>query len=241
MKKFISFLLAASFILSLSAALSISTAAFIGQLDALYVNANAYGAGTDLGNENSLTINSGDRIYILGWIAFSKTDGLKEVKYRLNGKDYACSDVYRDRADVAAAGITVYSNGKNAGYGTDLNMMELVGINTLAAGKYTLSLVAYSKGGASEVYRTYDLTVKSSENTVLDYMQINEKKAGDEAELKNAEKKARLKRLTPAQKEGLIRRKVYRGMTNEEISAETGMSVQLVNYYRKKIEEAFET
>ena len=59
-----------------------------------------------------------------------------------------------------------------------------------------------------------------------------------EAELKNAEKKAMLKKLTPAQKEGLIRRKVYRGMTNEEISAEIGMSVQLVNYYRKKIEEA---
>ena len=60
------------------------------------------------------------------------------------------------------------------------------------------------------------------------------------AELRAAEKRNR-KKLTPAQKEGLIRQKVYRGMTNEEISAETGMSVQLVNYYRKKIEEAFET
>ena len=186
MKKIISILLTVSFILSLAAALSVSTAAFIGQLDALYVNANAYGTGTDLGNENSITINSGDRIYILGWISFTKTDGLKEVKYRINGKDYACSNVYRDRADVAAAGITVYSNGKNAGYGTDLNMMELVGIDKLAPGKYTLSLVAYSNGGASEVYRTYDLTVKSNEQTVLDYMQINEKKAGDEAELKDA-------------------------------------------------------
>ena len=61
-----------------------------------------------------------------------------------------------------------------------------------------------------------------------------------EAELRAAEKRNR-KKLTPAQKEGLIRQKVYSGMTNEEISAETGMSVQLVNYYRKKIEEAFET
>ena len=62
-----------------------------------------------------------------------------------------------------------------------------------------------------------------------------------EAELKAAAKKRKTKKLTPAQKEGLIRRLVYSGMSNEEISKETGMSVQLVNYYRRKIEEAFET
>ena len=65
-----------------------------------------------------------------------------------------------------------------------------------------------------------------------------EKRRADAA-LRAAEKRNR-KKLTPAQKTALIRQKVYRGMSNEEISQETGMSMQLVNYYRKKIEEAFE-
>ena len=59
-----------------------------------------------------------------------------------------------------------------------------------------------------------------------------------EAELK---RKAKLrKKLTPAQKEALIRKYVFRGMSNEEISEETGISQQLVNYYRKKIEEGMD-
>ena len=62
-----------------------------------------------------------------------------------------------------------------------------------------------------------------------------EEKARQKAEAA-ARKKAK-KKLTPGQKEGVIRRCVFRGMTNEEISAETGMSMQLVNYYRRKIEE----
>ena len=61
-----------------------------------------------------------------------------------------------------------------------------------------------------------------------------------EAELKAAAKKRKTKKLTPAQKECLIRRLVYRGMSNEEISKETGMSVQLVNYYRRKIEAEYQ-
>ena len=60
-----------------------------------------------------------------------------------------------------------------------------------------------------------------------------------EAELRAAEKRNR-KKLTPAQKAALIRRYVFQGLSNEEISAETGFSAQLVNYYRRKIEEALE-
>lgn len=61
----------------------------------------------------------------------------------------------------------------------------------------------------------------------------------EEKARKKAEEAARkrAKKLKPSQKEGLVRRCVFRGMTNEEISRETGMSNQLVNYYRRKIEE----
>jgi len=61
----------------------------------------------------------------------------------------------------------------------------------------------------------------------------------EEKARKKAEEAARkrAKKLKPWQKEDLVRRCVFRGMTNEEISRETGMSNQLVNYYRRKIEE----
>ena len=64
----------------------------------------------------------------------------------------------------------------------------------------------------------------------------------EEKTRKKAEEAARkrAKKLKPSQKEGLVRRCVFRGMTNEEISRETGMSNQLVNYYRRKIEEEVE-
>ena len=62
-----------------------------------------------------------------------------------------------------------------------------------------------------------------------------EEKARKKAE--EAARKRAKKRLTPSQKEGVVRRFVYNGLTNEEISRETGMSMQLVNYYRRKIEE----
>ena len=65
-----------------------------------------------------------------------------------------------------------------------------------------------------------------------------EKRREEEAQ-KAAEKRTRGK-LTPAQKEKLIRQLVYRGMSNEEISRSTGISPQLANYYRKKIEEDYE-
>ena len=62
-----------------------------------------------------------------------------------------------------------------------------------------------------------------------------EEKARKKAE--EAARKRAKKQLTTSQKEGVVRRFVYKGLTNEEISRETGMSMQLVNYYRRKIEE----
>ena len=44
-------------------------------------------------------------------------------------------------------------------------------------------------------------------------------------------------RLTPAQKECILRRHILKGKTNDEIMDETGFSRQLINYYRKKVEE----
>lgn len=64
-----------------------------------------------------------------------------------------------------------------------------------------------------------------------------EEKARQKEEAARAKRR---KKLTPAQKKGLVRRCIFRGMSNEEISAETGFSTQLVNYYRKKIEAEYQ-
>lgn len=54
---------------------------------------------------------------------------------------------------------------------------------------------------------------------------------------KEAQRIEKSRRLTPKQKEALVRRMLFRGMTNEEIGKQIGLKPQLVNYYRKKVEE----
>ena len=56
-----------------------------------------------------------------------------------------------------------------------------------------------------------------------------------EAEEAARKRKIAGRMLTPAQKECIIRRLVNRGMSNDEISEETGFSRQQVNYYRRKV------
>ena len=177
MKRFVSAAVAAVMLFAMCAGLTVTASAYV-SFDALQINSGVYGTGEpNYSGDTSLTINAGDRVYILGWVAFSSTDGLKEVKYRIDGKDYKCSDVYRSRPDAASV-MPMYNNGEHGGYGKDEEMMELLGINTLAEGKYTLSLVAYSNGGDSEVFHTYSLTVKSEGTAWLDALQINSKKLG---------------------------------------------------------------
>ena len=65
-------------------------------------------------------------------------------------------------------------------------------------------------------------------------VRAREKKAQEKAA--SAEAK-RIKKLTPLQKEGLVRRYVFLGLDNDAISRKTGFSMQLVNYYRRRIEE----
>ena len=165
-------------VFSLFNGLMINTHAFTAQLDALQINGSAYGETANMADSGTLNVKEGDRIYILGWIAFSASDGLKEIKYKINGKAYSCSDTYRDRPDVAAAGIAVYKNGEHAGYGLDGEFMELTGINTLTEGSYTLTLTAYSNGGSSRDFKTYTLNVKSASGFSLDGLQINEEAFG---------------------------------------------------------------
>lgn len=176
MKKFISVFVSAVMIFAFCAGLTVVASAYA-QLDALFINKSSYSQiGYNYMNAKNLTIFEGDRLFILGWVTFTRNDGLKEIKYQIAGKEYACSDVYRDRPD-AASQPGMYNNGEHAGYGTDENMMELIGISELEAGNYTFSLVAYSNKGSKNVFRTYSLTV-SEGLPHMDFIQKNEAAAG---------------------------------------------------------------
>ena len=159
MKRIVSGLIAAVMLLAAFSGLSLTVSAHVSH-DALFINNSVYGKGAlNYNNSETITISPGDRIYILGWVAFSTTDGLKEIKYSIDGTEYACSDVYRDRPDVVNA-VAIYNNGEHAGYGKDEKMMELLGIDELEAGEYHIAIKAIYDDGHEAIIKEFDLTVK---------------------------------------------------------------------------------
>ncbi|MBO4868817.1 MAG: hypothetical protein J5585_03805 [Clostridia bacterium] len=186
MKKIVSVILLLAVTAGLCFSLSNGVSALTAQLDALQINSSVIYQSSNLANAKGFTIKPGDKVYIIGWIAFSSTDGLKEIRYVINGKEYACQDNYRDRPDLAGHNITSYNNGKHAGYGDDVNMMELTGIGSLAPGSYTLTLRAYSNGGKSTDFRTYTLKVEGTSLVRFDAMQLNSGVLGAADNIKDA-------------------------------------------------------
>lgn len=79
-------------------------------------------------------------------------------------------------------------------------------------------------------------TYRDGDTLLCSWSCVRAREARQQAK-EEAEAAKRTKNLTPEQKETLIRRMVCRGLTNDEISLETGFSRQMVNYYRRKIEE----
>lgn len=67
---------------------------------------------------------------------------------------------------------------------------------------------------------------------------LRKREARKEAEAAAQAARKRKRMLKPAQKAALIRELAGKGLTNAEICRETCFSLQLVGYYRKKIEEA---
>ena len=79
-------------------------------------------------------------------------------------------------------------------------------------------------------------TYRDGDTLLCSWSCVRRREARERAK-EEAEAAKRRKKLTPAQKAGVIRRMVCLGKTNDEISLETGFSRQMVNYYRRKIEE----
>lgn len=134
-------------------------------IDRIWVNHNnlATEAGvTNYLGEQSITINAGDKIYILG--RASMTGGLLKVVYTVNGEVVECADNYRARPDLAAAGVAVEGDDlSHAGIGHDDNAFELIGIDALAAGTYAIEIIAISNLGDEVVMTSFSLTVEGDE------------------------------------------------------------------------------
>ena len=135
-------------------------------LDALSVNVNEYlKVENNLKDEKSITITSGDKLYILGWAAKYGTN-LDKVFWQYIAKpdqkfeDGAeivtmdCSDTYRDRAVIADATGILPEYLTKSGYGTDENMMELLGADALAPGSYTVRIRALLEDGTDGVVKS---------------------------------------------------------------------------------------
>ena len=147
-------------------------------LDRLFVNQNDRVVGdaddpTKATNPTaeSYEINAGDKLYIIGW-AFGAESNLKKIVYTVNGGDNVeLPDLYRDRTDVATAFSVDASLGVHAGFGFDDaasgGMLELTGIDKLAAGTYDIEIKAIYNDDSEEVFNnpqsglgTFKLTVK---------------------------------------------------------------------------------
>ena len=141
-----------------AAALFTVNAAAMYSFDRLFVNEYALASGTDRQTEDPVTIQPGDKIYILGWSTIE--GGLKEIVYTVDGgEQHTVENNYRDRADLTGAPYSAANNGAHAGFGTDERAMELTGIDSLTDGTYVISVIAISENGTSETVKTFNLKV----------------------------------------------------------------------------------
>ncbi|MBP5207470.1 MAG: hypothetical protein J6330_03330 [Clostridia bacterium] len=144
MKKIISLLLCVLF----TAALCVSAAADT-SYDRLLLNDKKVNGNNIMASY--VTINEGDHLYLLGWAVNKQAKSkLKEAFYTVDGKEYKCTDNYRDRTDVAEALGLDPELGVHAGIGKDDDACELIGIDKLKPGEYDVVIKARYEDGSVE-------------------------------------------------------------------------------------------
>ena len=151
--------------LAVTAALAIS--AFAG-IDALYADVNSYQQNPGMASDTTVKINPGQKLYILGWFA-SPGKSCEKVVWFLDGAEKECSDNYRDRTEIATLEAFqkqgfVADDFIKAGFGHDTvdqgGLMELLGVDTLPEGTYTVSIKGkYTDGSYENLKADFTLQV----------------------------------------------------------------------------------
>ncbi len=142
-------------------------------IDAVAVNEDAYPVSTNYNEATDITINVGDKVNILGWVAKYGANVEKIVWQYIAAEGVAfddegveivtmeCSDTYREREAIAdIIGVPAQYLG-NSGFGHDEDLMELVGIGNLDPGVYTVRIRAvFDDGTEGKVKAKFTLRVQ---------------------------------------------------------------------------------
>lgn len=132
-------------------------------LDAIGVNVKTYSEANPAGLKDldEITINKGDKMYILGW-SYRTYTNLTEIVYTVDGAEKSCADNYRSRNDVAGVFKFSTAYAANSGFGYDDNMMEMTGIDALAAGTYEIKIITKFEDGATHEIKAFTLKVEAT-------------------------------------------------------------------------------
>ncbi|MBQ2306234.1 MAG: LPXTG cell wall anchor domain-containing protein [Clostridia bacterium] len=145
-------------------ALSLTASARV-NLDVLYVDVNTLSFTADgqvdpgLKSEDTIEIDPGQKLYILGWAFSDDFSNLKEIVTVIDGTEHKCADNYRDRPGLGSVLGVDASVDTHAGIGKDDGAFELGGISELADGTYEVDILAYFDDGSDEIAKTFTLVV----------------------------------------------------------------------------------
>ena len=132
-------------------------------MDAMYADNNVLlwnGTAPDSGlaGKAKVKIDPGQKLFILGW-AMKDGTTLKNIYWTVDGTNKEAANVYRDRPDVAGHLGIAAEYGTHGGYGLDDGMMELLGADSLAQGKYAATICALFNDDSVDVIKEFELVV----------------------------------------------------------------------------------
>ncbi len=149
-------------------------------VDAVAVNEDKYPVENNYNEANAITINEGDKINILGWVArygtsvdkvFWQYIAAEGVSFDDEGVEIVtkeCSDTYRDREAIAETIVVPKEYLGKSGFGFDDDLMELLGADELEPGVYTVRIrVLFEDGTEGVVKKKFTLTVNEAPKTEL--------------------------------------------------------------------------
>ena len=150
-------------------------------LDGLAVNEDTYPIAVNYNGDDAttITIEQGDKMNLLGWIAKYGTNLDKIYWQYIVGEGHAfdeegveivtkeCSNTYRERKVISEAISVPEEYLLNAGFGLDNDLMEMLGVDELEPGTYTVRVRAlFLDGSESAVKKKFTLVV--NEKTVTE-------------------------------------------------------------------------
>ena len=130
-------------------------------LDALAKEDAYLSITTNYNTSNSVTINEGESLRILGWVYRTYTN-LEKIVYKIGeGNEVDCVTSYRARTELSTVLGVDAAYLENSGFGLDNDLLDLPGIENLEAGDYTVKIIAKFADGNTTEIKEFALTVEA--------------------------------------------------------------------------------